>query len=174
MNEGRLKQTLRLERALSVGLHHGLEQHAFVSRVLVDQIDAVRAFGDQVGRADLTDRPKERNGRGRKGDLSRGSTLPRNCRTILSINPTRQRRPTASHPQIRGGGTRSPSAPRLMVGGRSLTQQRGANHALEDREYPAWIPETNFSLGRMHVDIHALGWEGQEDHHNRVAPNHKK
>ena len=46
--------------SLSKG-HQLLEQHAFMRRMLVDQIQSVRSLRHQVRRTDLADEPQQRN-----------------------------------------------------------------------------------------------------------------
>ena len=39
--------------------HELLEQDAFMRGMLVDEIQSVRSFGHQIGRADLADQPQQ-------------------------------------------------------------------------------------------------------------------
>ncbi|GBD08332.1 hypothetical protein HRbin22_00566 [Candidatus Thermoflexus japonica] len=108
--------------------------------MLVQEIEPVRPFGNDIAGLDLPDDPERRETRG-------GAFLHRRSRRV-SGTP--------------GGGPRGDLwASRgdfdpTENGGRRGLPQRAMHRPLDGAEHPVWIPEADLDLGGVHIHIHLL------------------
>ncbi len=62
----------------------------------------------------------------------------------------------------------------MQPGGQVLAAQSFADRGKDEMVQGLTIAETHFRLGRMHVDIHQIRWQFQEQKHDRIATRHEQ
>ena len=147
------EQGLARAPSASQPLEEAVVEDALVRRVLVDQDQAVGAFGDQVARAGLADRSEQRRG----------------CVPVGLRGRHRGRR--VMQGQL-GAGDRDRGGRDLRwpVAKRVAPIQGRANGALERGKHRAFIAKTDFLLRRVDVDVDQLGVDADVDDRDRMSP----
>jgi len=152
--------------------------------VLVDQIQPIRAFGNEIGCANLADETQERHPikRGWLRDGCERLTIDRGrliiCRQSLmvyivpeypgSINLwlTVHRLWSIVRP--------SPQMLRSHLRDRSISQQSPPCLTLNETEGFVRIPESHFRLGGMDIHIHFLRRDFEEQRRQRITSDHQQ
>ena len=124
-----------------------------MGRVLVDEHEALRAFGHDVALPDLAQRPERR------------------LRRRLACHQVLHRHAGASR-RLRGArvkGARCHGCGRRAIEERLAATQRRTHRTLDRREHCILVTETDLALGRVHVHVHQLGVDTDVEHRHRVA-----
>ena len=140
-----------------------------MSRVLVNQIQAVGTLGDKVARPDLTNCPQE-------GDTAGGQPCLQHGWLMLGLGPVpSQGAPVGlDHPRSFALGQPAPTRPQAERRGGRLPQESRTDNALDNSEDQIRLTESDLGFRRVHIDIDHLGRYGQEQHDNRMPTDHQE